>query len=241
MSKYTTELRFLIEQDIDIGLSYYPIYDGLYRTLLNKKITDHYFFHEIGFETVERFRHHLVNRMNIIMPYYNKLYLEEVRLVNPLYTVDYTETFEKVGQSDSTGEGSNTLSATDGGMTEADTTTQTTGTDKGLSVESDTPGGMLLRSEILNDTFASKAQRHDNETDDTTTSEGVTRTQSSSQSSSEMTSLNSVESTEEYIRKVQGNNSGRSNIELFEVYKNNLMNIDRLIINELRDVCMGVY
>ena len=241
MSKYTTELRFLIEQDIDIGLNYYPIYDRLYRTLLNKKITDFYYFHEIGFETVERFRHHLANRMNIIMPYYNKLYLQEVRLVNPLYTVDYTETFEKVGQSDSTGEGTNTLSATDGGMTEADTTTQTTGNDKGLSVESDTPGGMLLRSEILDDTYASKAQRHDTDTSDTTQSEGTTRTQSSSQSNSEMTSLNSVESTEEYIRKVQGNNSGRSSIELFEVYRNNLINIDRLIINELKDLFMGVY
>ena len=241
MSIYTTELRYLIEQENDIGLSHYPIYDGLYRTVLNKKITDHYFFHEIGFETVERFRHHLSSRMNIIMPYYNKLYLQEVRLVNPLYTVDYTETFEKVGQSDSTGEGSNSLSATDGGMTEADTTTQSTGSDKGLSVESDTPGGMLLRSEILDDTYASKAQRHDTDTNDTTQSEGVTRTQSSSQSNSQMTSLNSVESTEEYIRKVQGNNSGRSNIELFEVYRNNLMNIDRLIIAELKDLFMGVY
>ena len=59
MSKYTTELRYLIESGFDIGLKDYPIFDENYREPLNRKIINHYYFREIGFETVERFKHKL--------------------------------------------------------------------------------------------------------------------------------------------------------------------------------------
>lgn len=43
MSKYTTELRYLIENNFDIGLKTYPIFDENYREVLNTKIINHYF------------------------------------------------------------------------------------------------------------------------------------------------------------------------------------------------------
>lgn len=51
MATYTTELRRLIENGFDLGLDDYPIFDEEYRAVLNKKIIDHYYFCEIGFET----------------------------------------------------------------------------------------------------------------------------------------------------------------------------------------------
>ena len=37
MSQYTTELRYLIQQNYDFGLKDYPIFDESYRDVLNKK------------------------------------------------------------------------------------------------------------------------------------------------------------------------------------------------------------
>jgi len=77
MSKYTTELKNIIDNGYSLGLDKYPIFDELYRPVLNQKIIEHYYFHEIGFETYERFKYELNVVMNEIMYKYNKLYLAE--------------------------------------------------------------------------------------------------------------------------------------------------------------------
>lgn len=111
MSKYTTEVRFICEtaagldesvgyDDIDNVLTDetvakvidfdYPLFDELYRSVLNKKILEHYYTREIGFETVGLWKQKFRARMREIMPYYNKLYQSELLNFNPLYDVDYT-------------------------------------------------------------------------------------------------------------------------------------------------------
>lgn len=47
-------------------------------------------------------------------------------------------------------------------------------------------------------------------------------------------------STEDYIKTVIGNNGGKYNIDLLNNIKNNLMNIDLMIINNLNDLFMGI-
>lgn len=92
MSKYTTELRYIIKQaELDahqkytegeytnasyeaVGLSSYPIFDEGYRAQLNNKIMNHFYMREIGFETVGLFRFHVKRTMNEIMSYYNIMY-----------------------------------------------------------------------------------------------------------------------------------------------------------------------
>lgn len=95
MSKYTTELRFIVEQGLtsrmadnieanwpliysDIGLNDYPIFDEGYRETLNGKIIRHYYTREIGAETVGRWRMFVRDAMFLIMPYYNQLYESEI-------------------------------------------------------------------------------------------------------------------------------------------------------------------
>lgn len=91
MSKYTTQLRWIVEQIGSglpqprnhrypdavykyIGLDKYPIFDEEYRYPLNDKIIDHFYFREIGFETAAQFAWYLRRTMNEIMPKYNMLY-----------------------------------------------------------------------------------------------------------------------------------------------------------------------
>lgn len=95
MSKYTTLLRWIIEQELDdkklehteenwkyiynkIGLADYPIFNENYREELNNKIIRHYYFREIGLETAELFRWYMRREMFEIMPYYNQLYESEM-------------------------------------------------------------------------------------------------------------------------------------------------------------------
>lgn len=112
MSKYTTEVRYLCEtaagleeskgfNDIDTILTQaapvifnftFPIFDENYRLPLEKTILRHYYTREISEETVGLWKLRLWDRLSLIMPYYNKLYLSETLEFNPLYDVDYTRT-----------------------------------------------------------------------------------------------------------------------------------------------------
>lgn len=95
----------------NIGLGQYPIFNEAYRNTLNGKIIDHYWNREIGEETVEMFKHRMRRTMNEIMPLYNKLYLSEQIVFDPMKTIDLntvttsdsTQTAE--GSSTSTGSG----------------------------------------------------------------------------------------------------------------------------------------
>lgn len=105
MAIYTTQLRSIVEQcqaeahvgpdDFTVayarlGLNDYPIFDESYRQSLNDKIIRHYYFCEIGDETVARFRWHLRATMWEQMPYFNQLY-ESLNLVtDPLTNIHYT-------------------------------------------------------------------------------------------------------------------------------------------------------
>ena len=110
MSNYTTELRFICESLCDLKESkgynnipeiintsykrvfnfYYPIFDESYRPILEKKIIRHYYTREICEETVGLWKLRLEDKMNEIMPYYNKLYESELLKFNPFYDIDYT-------------------------------------------------------------------------------------------------------------------------------------------------------
>lgn len=114
MSKYTTEVRFLCESltghtesvgfnSVDEILNQaaplifdfnFPIYDESYRLVLEKKILRHYYTREISEETYGLWKLRLEDRMNIIMPYYNKLYESALLAFNPFYDVDLTTQHE---------------------------------------------------------------------------------------------------------------------------------------------------
>lgn len=105
MSDYTTQLRWPIERrqhethsnpdDYSqcyamLGLDKYPIFDESYRAQLNDKIIKHFYFREIGFETLAQFRWYMARTMNENMPYFNQLY-ESLNLIDdPITNQKYT-------------------------------------------------------------------------------------------------------------------------------------------------------
>lgn len=143
MSKYTTELRYIIESGYKLNaLTSYPIFDENYRPVLNQYILNHFWMREIGFETVGEFDLYLGNTLNEIMPYYNGMFKMAMSEIDPLTNYKYKETLDK----------------SDVGTTSS--SSNTNGNSK--SVESTPADGLVQMNEIENNVYASSATLNNN-------------------------------------------------------------------------------
>ena len=152
MSKYTTELRHVCESygrdEVEKWFKDYCMYDYLrqneVKLILNngvwnpdklaRKIVDHYYMREIGFETAGLFKHYAKVYMQEIMERKLPLIYSASIEYDPLVNVDYEETFNRNAV------GSATSNSTNNGS--------------GLAVNSDTPQGQINKEEILKGKYA---------------------------------------------------------------------------------------
>lgn len=95
MEKYTITLGEIIENDINIFDFDYPFYNEERRKQFEQHFIEHFYFDEIGQETVARFKHRLKIKLNLIMPYWNKIFLADELEQRILDNYDVTETYEK--------------------------------------------------------------------------------------------------------------------------------------------------
>lgn len=94
MSKYTIEIRTMLKNGWEPPLNDYKIFNEDYRSILNEKILNHYYFYEIGFETVEMFSFYLKQKMNEIMDKYNVLYENQEKILKGMLgNVNLEETY----------------------------------------------------------------------------------------------------------------------------------------------------
>ena len=277
MSKYTTELRYLIESNFDLGLNDYPIFDESYRQLLNEKIINHYYFREIGMETAELFKRYLNQTMREIMPYYNQLYKSELLEFNPFYNVDKTVTADKNNNHVSdfvgnvTGKNQQTTDSENNQINNSKQQTTTaansvgesvgnsTSTDKNKNVASDTPQGFLSINSIDNNTYATtaemtkaesvnntKATSNNSEngiTDQTTADEIKATANSESNATTATDTANKTTSNdfENYVNHVVGKSEGETYSEMLIKFRETFLNIDMMIIDELKTCFMMIY
>ena len=213
MAKYTTTIRNLMDNNFDFGLKDYPIFDPEYRTILNNKILMHYYMDEIGFETAGLFKVYLNNKMNEIMPYYNELYKKQKDLLlNFDKTTNLTETFTRDNTTDTN--------------TKSNSTSSNTASGSSKNVYQDTPMGSITQQDIDNYDHASNQEFNKNQ--------NTSSIEDNSNLTGKATSL------ENYIRTKTGNNGRLYGIEILKMIKNNYMNIDEMVINELQDLFMGI-
>lgn len=178
------------------------------RAELNSKILSYYRFYEIGFETVGRFIFELETALNEIMPRYNQLFYSADQDFNPIYNVDYKKTI--MGENNS-----NTSSA----GTSSDSSTST---EYGKGVNSKTPQDLLdIATEDIDDVnYADDATWNKN----TGSSTGTNTTTGNSTS-------NGSNST---IETTKGNFGVVSAQDLIIKYRETILNIEQLIINDPR-------
>lgn len=247
MSKYTTELRWFIESGGELGLKDYPIFNEDYRETLNSKIIEHYYFREIGFETIGLFKRFLNRTMNEIMPYYNQLYESQMLKIDPLKTIDYVETLTRNRKNNDT----RSLDNTDNRNVVDDNTNTVNGESDVTSssqssvknVESDTPQGLLAIGNIENQIYATNAnigqdsESGTSKTTQKTTDSGKRTLTDTLKKNEDETYVKNEEET--YTRNESGFRENQS--EMLLKYRQTFLNIDMMIIEELQDLFMGLY
>lgn len=91
-------MRDIVEgYGFDLGLSDYPIFDEAYRSILNQKIQEHFWFREFSADTPQRAIFYLNRKMREQMPQINRLY-EALRDEDPFFVISETS-----GESTGTG------------------------------------------------------------------------------------------------------------------------------------------
>lgn len=161
MASYTTELRTvgLIygEEEVKSWFSDYVLSDFLtadeIKTIndrgtwtkekLANKIYNHYFMREIGFETPALFRLRVKSTMQEIMEEYLPLIYSTAIAYDPLVNVDFTETYNREGES------------------EGNSTSHNNGS--GLTINSDTPQQNINKSDILSGRYATSTSANETE------------------------------------------------------------------------------
>ena len=189
---------------------------------LAKKIVDHFLMEQIGFETMGLFRHQAKVKMQELMEEKLPLIYSSSIEYDPLVNVDYTETFERTIESDGT-----LAQRTDGGST-----SQSTNTGSGLNISSDTPMTNVTKANILAGNYATGT----NANEQTSTINDSTTTGSSTSGNS------SNDTSEEYSKRVKGNSGVSATAQkMVEQYRQNIIAIDREIIDELNSLFMCIY
>lgn len=208
MSNFTLQLDEVIDFGYDIGLKDYPIFEEAHRPVLNRRITDHYKFREIGQETPEMFIFSLNRKMREIMPIYNELYRTVGLKFDVLSSSDYTETV--------TGAADTSTSDT----TTGDTTSVSDVDANSRTVNSDTPQVMLSgRGD-----YASSA------------ADATSKTKNVTTNSSKSDSAGTVRGTSDQTRTFKGRTGTAPG--LIMEYRQSLLNVDMLIVAELEPCFM---
>ena len=91
MASYTMTLKQMMENNIKIFDFNYPFFNEEYRKQFEDNFIDYFLFEEIGLETPSQFKHRLKSKLNLIMPYYNKLYESQLLEQRILDNYDVTE------------------------------------------------------------------------------------------------------------------------------------------------------
>ena len=280
MSKYTTEVRYVCENyagrnvsadypDVNTIISQsrgkifdfnYPIYDEAYRSVLETKILKHYYFREIGEETVALWKLRLDMRLNEIMPYYNQLYNSTLLKFNPLENTNLTKDKDvtnqgenesnTVGNVDSERVDRHTGTITDVGHMEGESITTHNESEDHWQMYSDTPQGGLngVRGETYLTNVTHNTDSATGTLADTTEERDTTNTRTFNDTNTGTVDTDTTTNTtgnftttEDYLEHIWGLNGNTNYSRLLKEFRQTFINIDMLIIDELSDLFLNLW
>lgn len=248
----------------------FDIFDEKYRSVIETKLLNAYYFRELGYETYGEWHFRLMEFLKRRMPYYNRMY--KSALVNdydPFDDISYKDTYTRSNNSNrdtnETGAHSdhaetNMESHTTGSGTTDGTShnngskdTKDTGTDNGRTVAQDTPQQALNANEHYASgiTVDNKNHSHDvaeTHSDDTTThgentdkSDTTGKSTTDSKGDTGLTQNQKFQNTEQYLFERHGR-TGRFNVgQLIDSQRKNIIDVDTLLVSEANELFMLVY
>ena len=234
MAKYTLELRMLENNLFDFE---YPFYDEEHKIEFEKKFIYHYYFNEIGFETIARFKQYLKAYLFRVMPYYNQLYEIELRCkdIDFMLNKDLKETFIRELEEN---EINNLLtSQNEIGNTSTNINNNESNSSTNNTKESSLADG-VSSSKIADGYLTNSTQSTD---DYKANSNTVTKTDNKNNININNTGDKNNKQKEKTQLISQGNIGITSSAELKEKWQSCLNNIDEQIILGARNLFMYIY
>lgn len=216
MAKYTIELRALNNPPFFKLFDFeYDFYEESKKEQFEQKFIDYFYMREIEHATAEEFKHELRTKLNLIAPYYKQLYETELKSKNIefLLNKDLKETFIREVESDT--ESLSNFNNESNGKAKVET----------LSTTNDTPQN---RIDDL-DKYISSASK-DKNTSDTSSSDNGSSISQNSNSAKEETTLIS-----------KGNIGTTSSAQLLRDWRDVLINIDMMILEECEELFFKLF
>lgn len=212
-ARYTLELGTIFESpNVDIFDFEYSFYDEQLKCIFEEKFIEHYYFHEIGFETIGRFKQRLRAKLNLKMPYYSQLYATELEAegLNFLLNKDLKETFLREVQNEENQNGTGTNAITGG--------------NENKSRRSNLDDGVISAS--IDEKLLTGVEESNGKHNSNTETKSVSLTKGNEKESTTLIS--------------QGNIGTTSSAELLDKWRKVLINIDELIIKECGTLFMQI-
>ena len=216
MAKYTIELRALNNPPFFKLFDFeYDFYEESKKEQFEQKFIDYFYMREIEHATAEEFKHELRTKLNLIAPYYKQLYETELKSKNIefLLNKDLKETFIREVESDT--ESLSNFNNESNGKVKVET----------LSTTNDTPQN---RVDDL-DKYISSASKDKNTSDTSSSDNGSSISQNSNTAKEETTLIS------------QGNIGTTSSAQLLRDWRDVLINIDMMILEECEELFFKLF
>lgn len=255
MSKYTTEVRFICESYSglensegadsvdDVILLAYPkifttkakLFNEEYKTILYPKILKHYYLREIGAETVGIWKLWMNTRLEEILPYYNQLYESALIKFEPLEDVNLSRSHTREEENNETND--NTRGLIGGGDTSVNQTGTSINNNERKDLYSDTPQGALTGVE--NENYLTNARKITEENTQSQSNESTTKNTYNENETQNQNKKANI--TEQYTEIIKGKQGVTSFSKMLVEYRESLLNIDQLVIEEFSDLFMALW
>ena len=216
MAKYTIELRALNNPPFFKLFDFkYDFYEESKKEQFEQKFIDYFYMREIEHETVEEFKHELRTKLNLIAPYYKQLDETELKSKNIefLLNKDLKETFIREIESDT--EALSNFNNESNGKVKVET----------LSTTNDTPQN---RIDDL-DKYISSASKDKNTSDTSSSDNGSSISQNSNTAKEETTLIS------------KGNIGTTSSAQLLRDWRDVIINIDMMILEECEELFFKLF
>lgn len=211
----------------------FPFYDETKRAEFEQNFLRHFYMREIGLETIDYFLLRLEDKLNTIMPYYNKLLVANAKEYDPFYNEIIDESITRVRSGKTNG---TDTTATSGSSTTKGTSANTTVSNADdNNQQSDLPQGSL--DNFNDNSYMSSAGK--GHTESNTTVNGTDETTGTNSGSSNTTRAETSEGNE--TEKRTANNVRGNQSEMLKMYYEAQRNILDNIYNDCEELYMGLW
>lgn len=227
MAKYTIELRELVENGYEIFDFDYPFYEPYQKNRFEETFINYYYFYEIGAETITRWKHMLKTQLNLLYTKYEQLYYTILRSQNIDFMLnkDLKESWTR--ELDTVGKEYNYTTNLGNENTENNITLKNTEDYKNSSLENGLASTNLDNLTDISNT-STKAESDNNAM--------VTKNYST------QGNVNQDENQKEkYSLISQGNIGTTSSAQLLRDWRSVLIDLQEMLIKDLRCLFMYVY